>query len=75
MIFPLVAIFVDFVSNLDLHHRASGLLWYLILHNIPTLILGNTVTVMSPDGKPIQINANALQAATAQNPMGMLKVA
>ena len=30
---------------------------------------------MSPDGKPIQVNANALQAAAAQNPMGMLKVA
>ena len=41
----------------------------------PKLILGNTVTVMSPDGKPIQVNANALQAAGAQNPMGMLKVA
>ena len=42
---------------------------------LPKLILGNTVTVMSPDGKPIQVNANALQAAAAQNPMGMLKVA
>jgi hypothetical protein len=30
---------------------------------------------MSPDGKAIQVNANALQAAAAQNPMGMLKVA
>ena len=27
---------------------------------------------MSPDGKPIQVNASSLQAATAQNTMGML---
>ena len=27
---------------------------------------------MSPDGKPIQVNASSLQAATAQNSMGML---
>ena len=26
---------------------------------------------MSPDGKPVQVNANALQAAGAQNTMGM----
>ena len=31
---------------------------------------GNTVTVMSPDGKPIQINANALQTAAAQTAAG-----
>ena len=37
-----------------------------------TLTLGNTVTVMSPDGKPIQVNASSLQAATAQNAMGMI---
>ena len=35
------------------------------------LTLGNTVTVMSPDGKPIQINASSLQAATGQNTIGM----
>ena len=29
--------------------------------------LGNTVTVMSPEGKPIQVSAGALQAAAAQN--------
>ena len=38
------------------------------------LTLGNTVTVMSPDGKPIQINASSLQAATAQNSMGMITI-
>ena len=27
---------------------------------------------MSPDGKPIQINASSLQAAAAQNTTGML---
>ena len=27
---------------------------------------------MSPDGKPIQVNASALQAAAAQNPLGTL---
>ena len=27
---------------------------------------------MSPDGKPVQVNASALQAAGAQNTMGML---
>ena len=27
---------------------------------------------MSPEGKPIQVNASALQAASAQNSMGML---
>ena len=32
--------------------------------------IGNTVTVMSPDGKPIQVNASALQAASAQNAVG-----
>ena len=26
---------------------------------------------MSPDGKPVQVNASALQAAGAQNTMGM----
>ena len=35
-------------------------------------ISGNTVTVMSPDGKPIQMNAMALQTAAAQNAAGML---
>ena len=34
------------------------------------LIVGNTVTVMSPEGKPIQVNAGALQAAAAQNAVG-----
>ena len=32
------------------------------------------VTVMSPDGKPIQINASSLQAATSQNTMGMITI-
>ena len=41
---------------------------------LPTdLILGNMVTIMSPEGKPIQVNASALQAAAGQNTMGMLK--
>ena len=30
------------------------------------------VTIMSPEGKPIQVNAGALQAAAAQNVAGML---
>ena len=34
------------------------------------IILKQTVTVMSPEGKPIQINANALQASAAQNSVG-----
>ena len=38
------------------------------------LILGGTVTVMSPDGKPIQVSASALQAASAQNAAGMLDI-
>ena len=29
---------------------------------------------MSPEGKPIQVNASALQAASAQGTMGMLKM-
>ena len=36
------------------------------------LILGNSVTVMSPEGKPIQINTAALQSAVAQNTTGIL---
>ena len=32
------------------------------------------VTIMSPEGKPIQVNASALQAASAQNSMGMLRL-
>ena len=37
------------------------------------LILGasGTVTIMSPDGTPVQVNASALQAASAQNAVGM----
>ena len=35
-------------------------------------VSGNTVTVMSPEGKPIQMNAMALQTAAAQNAAGML---
>ena len=29
---------------------------------------------MSPDGKPIQVNASTLQAAAAQNAVGMLYI-
>ena len=32
------------------------------------------VTIMSPEGKPIQVNASALQAASAHGTMGMLKM-
>ena len=32
--------------------------------------IGSTITVMSPDGKPIQVNASSLQAAAAQNTIG-----
>ena len=34
--------------------------------------IGSTVTVMSPDGKPVTVNASALQAAAAQNAVGRL---
>ena len=37
------------------------------------LILGNTVTVMSPDGTPVQVNNNVLQQAVAQGSAGMSK--
>ena len=40
------------------------------MYEFDILILGNTVTVMSPEGKPIQVNASALQAAAAQNTVG-----
>ena len=33
-------------------------------------IKGGTVTVMNSEGKEVQLNANALQAAVAQNAMG-----
>ena len=36
------------------------------------LLIGNTVTVMSPEGKPIQLNSSVLQAAAAQNTVGRL---
>ena len=36
------------------------------------LLIGNTVTVMSPEGKPIQVNSSVLQAAAAQNTVGRL---
>ena len=45
-----------------------------LLVKIIKSILGNTVTVMSPEGKPIQVNTSALQAAAAQNAMGRLYV-
>ena len=35
-------------------------------------ILGNTVTVMSPDGKPIQVDSSALQSLASDNTSGML---
>ena len=34
-------------------------------------IIGNLVTILSPEGKPIQVDANALQAAGVQNGIGM----
>jgi len=34
--------------------------------------LGNTVTVISPDGKPVQVNTAALQSSVAQNTTGIL---
>lgn len=37
-------------------------------------VLGNTVTVMDPDGIPIQVNASALQLEGAQNQMGKLDI-
>ena len=44
---------------------------YMLLSFI--LILGNTVTVMSPDGTPVQVNNNVLQQAVAQGSAGMSK--
>ena len=32
--------------------------------------IGSTVTVMSPEGKPIQVNPSALQSAAAQAAIG-----
>ena len=34
-------------------------------------IIGNLVTILSPEGKPIQVDANALQAAGVSNGIGM----
>ena len=34
-------------------------------------IIGNLVTILSPEGKPIQVDANALQAAGVANGIGM----
>ena len=36
--------------------------------------LGNNVTMMSPDGKPIQVDNAILQSAVAQNAAGMLGI-
>ena len=36
--------------------------------------LGNNVTVMSPEGIPIQVNAAALQSASLQNVAGMIGI-
>ena len=67
-----------FISNINFP-------WYLhISNNMSTSVysnnwnesftefLGKTVTVMSPEGKPVQINASALQAASSQNAAGRL---
>ena len=35
-------------------------------------ILGNTVTIMSPDGKPIQVDSSTLQSIASDNTSGML---
>ena len=35
------------------------------------LAQGNTITVLNSEGKEIELNANALQAAAAQNAIGM----
>ena len=51
-----------------------GIRFGILDQRLPTnFILGNMVTIMSPEGKPIQVNASALQAAAGQNAMGMLK--
>ena len=44
---------------------------YNIELKIYSISLGNTVTIMSPEGKPIEVNASALQAASSQNAVGM----
>ena len=44
---------------------------YNIELKIYSISLGNTVTIMSPEGKPVEVNASALQAASSQNAVGM----
>ena len=36
--------------------------------------IGGLVTVMSPDGKPIQVAANALQTGGAQQSVGRIQI-
>ena len=40
------------------------------MEHIKLFVLGNTVTVMSPEGQPIQVNTNMIQAAAAQTAAG-----
>ena len=62
------------------------IIYTIVLHALPTLkrtiygktklqhsILaqGNTITVLNSEGKEIELNANMLQAAAAQNAIGM----
>ena len=35
------------------------------------LVQGGTITVLNSEGKEVQLDTNALQAAAAQNAMGM----
>ena len=53
----------------------------IILNDIIVMInviisykIGNSVTVMSPEGIPIQVNAAALQTAALQNTPGMIGI-
>ena len=52
------------------YSRFSKIYWLVTEQNIS----GNMVTVMSPDGKPIQVNASALQSAGSQNNIGMIQL-
>ena len=52
------------------YSRHSKIYWLVTEQNIS----GNMVTVMSPDGKPIQVNASALQSAGSQNNIGMIQL-
>ena len=60
------------MSSTTSHSAKFYIKWQEIEDLFVIWILGSTVTVMSPDGTPIQVNAAALQAASIPNAMGTL---